>query len=317
MKINLISQICLLTVNLLFCCDRLVSAQAIDASSLFEDGSVSFRIVDGRIFNAAGDTEVGNGLMIDRVEADIAILNLVADDNSDIDVSMVTRDGIRINRDDIISGFVQADSTSDFNTFLTRSQPFSNALDLSPDQLTEIKKIRLELINELKFKAKSIDDPTALNQLWGEMNVEFSRRLMSVLLPFQHKALIKFSVESVGFLPSISRLCAGNVLESNIDAEKAKELALVQLDKIESAVLKLKKDLANDIVSLLSSHDRKKIEMALESDIEQLIVKGSLDDLQKQLELVKNSGVPRFTTLREFAEKLSEDDRTQTPNKPK
>jgi hypothetical protein len=317
MKIYAFVQTNLLSFIFVFCFDSLVSAQQIDVSSLFESGSAVFRIADGQIVGTVDEIESDTGLIISGVDATIATLNLLAGDNSEIDISMVLSNETRINRENIIGGFVQAESSSDFNRSLARIEPFSNELDLSPDQLIEIKKIRLELINELKLKAKTVDDPKALNQLLGEMNVEFSQRLMSVLLPFQHKALIKFSVESMGFLASIPRLRAGNVLDSNIDADKAKELALVQLDKIEAGVLKLKKDLARDIVNLLSLNDRKKIEMALESDIEELIVKASLDDLQKQLELVKNGGVPKFTTLREFAEKLSEDDRAQTPNKPK
>jgi hypothetical protein len=275
-----------------------------------ENTTGSFAIIDGKIVALPHNDKNqhgGDSRSLDGVEAELSMLELVAASDEHRSITYRTAEGIEIQREDILGGFILINPRNDLTNQLSNSFPFSNVLELSPEQTTEIKKIRTELFEELRTKAKSLTDVKEFNQLVKETNAEFTRRLKMVLLPFQHSALIKYSVDSVGLLPAVSRVSQGEFLEKKIDEKKLERIATEQLNKIESTISQLKKELAQEIIILLSVNDREMIEKALERNLEEIFVNASLDDLQKQLEFVKDGGIPKLSTLREFAEKLSQD----------
>jgi hypothetical protein len=273
-----------------------------------------FRGVDGKLIPSDSilrSTPIEN----DPIGDMLSILESVGKSDPNSTVVFRTTGGVEVTKNDIVGGLISLEARNDLTNQLSNSAPFSNILDLSPEQSLEIKKIQTELSDKLRIKARGIKDPAEIVAIFRETNAEFTQRLKSVLLPFQLPALFKYSVESVGVLPAVVRLSQGELLETKLDEEKLEQIATNHIEKIESTVIQLKKDLARDFINLLSQNDREAMERALGCSLEEVIMKASLERLEKQLDLIKNGGTPSYSTFREFAEELSRDTNPELQHK--
>lgn len=301
--------------HLYFACVSVCISQLIHGSneSAFgqepPDGTIeTYRVVDGKLIPFTG-TIVGEPKLLTPAEEMEVTLQIVGANENHF---YQTIDGTLITKSDIVGGFISLDSKTDLNQMLAQSKAFSNILELSATQVSELEAIHAETMADLKKRAETVANREELNQLTREINAEFFSRIKSVLLPFQQKALIGCMVEAGGLLPAVSRMSQANILKSTIKTDDLKKFATEHLEKIESTEIRLKKELAESIIALVSATDRKEIERAVGNNLEDLIRKTPLENLKKQLEFLKHGGVPKYSTLREFAEKLS-DDQTDSP----
>ncbi len=157
---------------------------------------------------------------------------------------------------------------------LLRMESIQGEIELVDDQREEIEALQEELWNEMRERMSSVRDlePEERRIRFAELRTEmeaqreqYQERIEAVLLPQQLKRLKELQVQSAtrrSGQGSLGILQNEAILEElGIDAEKRKELeakAEEVLAKLQTQIRKMKADAEEEILSVLSSEQRKK-----------------------------------------------------------
>ena len=157
---------------------------------------------------------------------------------------------------------------------LLRMESIQGEIELVDDQREEIEALQEELWSEMRERMSSVRDlePEERRERFAELRTEmetqreqFQERIEAVLLPQQLKRLKELQVQSVARRSgqgSLGILQNETILEElGIDAEKREELeakAEEVLAKLQTQIKKMKAEAEDEILSVLSSEQRKK-----------------------------------------------------------
>ena len=157
---------------------------------------------------------------------------------------------------------------------LLRMESIQGEIELVDDQREEIEALQEEMWTEMRERMSSVRDlePEERRERFAELRIEmeaqreqYQERIEAVLLPQQLKRLKELQVQSGARRSgqgSLGILQNEAILEElGIDAEKRKELeakAEEVLAKLQTQIKKMKADAEEEILSVLSSEQRKK-----------------------------------------------------------
>jgi hypothetical protein len=219
------------------------------------------------------------------------------------EVSYVLEDGTEVTKDTFFAGLAYTNQNAGLFSVLIDRKKFSDALELTDEQVREIWRLRNSYLEEVrnqigKKSVKPDDVPTILAKHSGEVQ----DKLLEVLLPHQREALLTAIFQKLGLPGTVfyRQIIAGESSNAGSEQSDIAKLAKKNLDTINDSVMKLKLETIRAFREELDMDEVSRIEDALGKSLEEYAKAIPLETLVRQLEFVANGGVFPGKTVSEL-----------------